>query len=251
MIQFLAIARLQATSNTIKADAGLAAFSAHRLVHRATVNQAFNTVCAGQGNQGKPAANFLLVLWMNVLNIGNIRCQRHAHAGNLRSCQLSFPKERQTSAVVTVRSNLNKIERHRLVVPQLAPAVDESLHFFSIQHAFTIVRFTLIPERSANTVRNKRSNHGVIKGQWRLVINVPLGILTWERSEVISNIFQRWHAFETLGSGPRFDPGTAPVRADQTNRHISQSLVLAKVDGEVVAHRGEITNSLRRSNLPT
>ena len=205
----------------------------------------------GQGNVGQPAANLLLVVGMDIVDVANVGGLRHACARNLQGRHLRFPQERQAGALVAVRSDLHKIERLVLVVPQLAPTVDQRPHFLGVQHAFTIVRFTLVPQRTTNAIRHQRRNHAVVQGQGGLHVDVPLVVLGGKGVELVGNILQSGHALETFGGGPGFNAGTAPIGTNEAYWHIGKFFVLAQVQRKEVAHGGEIANCLGGGHFPS
>ena len=166
--QRFVISRHQSATRSVKGESDCVPLYRHRFVKRAGVCHIISTIILCECPQCESSADFLFISGMNISEVSDVGCYRHAGIWQCQCCGLCFPdlwqEKRVCIASAVIKGcKLYKIERKIALSPDFAPTVDECLHLLVVAHAVSEVGFTLIPERAPYGVRDDRMHHAVVK----------------------------------------------------------------------------------------
>ena len=109
--------------------------------------------------------------------MADVRDDGHAGVGNVQSGGLGFPELGESAfhaAAVVIGGNLHEVEGGVGAEEDVAPGLDEGLHFVEVEHAVAVVLLALVPGDAADGERDNGVNHRVIKK--RGVVDLVVGI---------------------------------------------------------------------------
>ena len=147
-----------------------------------------------------------------------IVCRNHSTVWNDRLClELCFAKQCTSCSFCRIEwSYLYIIERQLTQSPLFTPEFDHRFQTFSIRFMFTYVRFSLVPQKSLNSIILQRFQHTVVH-QCRTQIMPPVVsvFLTDITFQVNIGILRN-----NLTGQPSFYHRTSPATVDNTNWNI-------------------------------
>jgi len=176
------------------------------------------------------------------------------------------------AVAIVVGRQLHEVTCEIVLLPHSAPSLDERFHLVAVQHALAPVRFALVPDETPVGIGHERRDHRIVECCRRSLINqsrcrrdggqrgrkyavlksqlgfrnprfhlgdrfrqqlLVLGAVGLVYPNLRDYAGQRRYRLETRGGSPRFDPGPAPTRVDDSYGHAQTRL---KMLGEVVTH---------------
>jgi len=142
----------------VETQANLAAFDSHRFVEGAGVDEVFLAVVLGESPEREALPNALLVGGMQPVGVADVRDDGHAGVGNGQSGGLGFPELGESAfhaAAVAIGGDLHEVEGGVGAEEDVAPGVDERLHFVEVAHAVAVVLLALVPGDATDGERDK------------------------------------------------------------------------------------------------
>jgi len=150
----------------VKADANSTAFNLVALIQRTAGNNFLAAVIAIQGPAGETQTDVMLIGGMLFLGTN---VQGHSHAGIIDGERIDLRLTDRSPAIAAGRliadrltdgGKLHKVEREVTLLPQFAPAFDETLHLEQITLSVLYISLALIPQCAAHGVTHQRLNLG-------------------------------------------------------------------------------------------
>ena len=164
--QRLAVCGLQPAFRILKQKMRLTAFDLEGIKQWARITPHGLIVSFCQRPQGEAVGDGLLVRRMDVADGGDIGDHSHARVSYGQRGRLGFPDSGEVfRLVIAIRCKLDEKEREITLLPNRSPAIDQRLHLLEVEHSFAIVRFALIPQRSADRIRDDGMDHRIIHCQ--------------------------------------------------------------------------------------
>ena len=114
--------------------------------------------------------------------MADVRDDGHAGVGNVQSGGLGFPELGESAfhaAAVVIGGDLHEVKGGVGAEEDVAPGLDESLHFVEVEHAVAVVLLALVPGDATDGERDQGVNHRVVKkgGVVDLVVGIrELGV---------------------------------------------------------------------------
>ena len=142
----------------VETQANLAAFDSHRFVEGAGVDEVFLAVVLGESPEREALPNALLVGGMQPVGVADVRDDGHAGVGNGQSGGLGFPELGESAfhaAAVAIGGDLHEVEGGVGAEEDVAPGLDERLHFVEVAHAVAVVLLALVPGDATDGERDK------------------------------------------------------------------------------------------------
>ena len=164
-VERLGVARSKSAPRVIETQANLAAFDSHRFVKGTGVDEVILAIVFRKSPEREALANVLFVFRMDVGDITNVRGDGHAGVGNIQSGGLGLPElgESEFIAAVAIGRDLHEVEGGVGAEEDVAPGLDERLHFVEVGHAVAVVRFALVPSGAAHGEGGDGINHRVVE----------------------------------------------------------------------------------------
>ena len=172
------IARNEPASRIVETQADLAAFDSHRFVERTGAYEVFLAIVLSESPEREAFPNALLVAGMEPIDVADVRDNGHAGVGNVHSGGLGFPELRESVihhvAAVAIGRDLHEVKGRVGTEEDVAPGLDERLHFVEVEHAVAVVLLALVPDDTADGERDKGVNHRVVKkrGEVDMVVGI-------------------------------------------------------------------------------
>ena len=161
----------------VETQANLATFDSHRFVEGTGVDEVFLAVVLGESPEPEAFSNVLLVAGVDPVDVADVRDDGHAGVWNVQNGVLGLPEQGESAfhaAAVAIGGDLHEVEGGVRAEEDVAPGLDESLHFVEVEHAVAVVLLALVPGDAADGERYKGVNHRVVKK--RGVVDLVVGI---------------------------------------------------------------------------
>ena len=176
-VERLGVARGEPASGMVETQANLAAFDSHRFIEGTGVDEVVLAIVFRKSPEREALANVLFVFRMDVGDVANVRDDSHAGVRNIERGGLGLPEPGQSeflAAAVAIGRDLHKVEGSVGAKEDVAPGLDERLHFVEVAHVVAVVRFALVPGDAADGERDKGVNHRVVKKRGEVDIVVRM-----------------------------------------------------------------------------